>query len=320
MSRESSSVTSPSFFSTSARTWLFWLTLIAFTGLVYYWISNHLWDVDLSLDPIRQGDWSLFILAVALSSLNPVLAAWRWHLLLRAMDVEIPFRHSMSAVFAANPINLFTPSRSGDLYRAFALRERLPWTDNLGSIGVERILGMVVVTSIGLVASLALGFFEQSWGIGLLLLAETGGILFLLWIRLDRWPLPVKWKDKLSRILHAIRMILLRPGYLAAAFGISLIHWLLIILVCTLFLSGLGDGFPFLTLCGALPLAVLAGMLPLTFSGMGTRDAVLMALLAGVVPQEHALWLGLFYALIFYLYVGLLGLPSLLGSIRRGKI
>ncbi len=320
MAHEPTTARPPALFSATLRTWLFWLALIGFTVLVYYWISKRIWDVELSLEPIRQGNWGLFAAAVALSTLNPVLAAWRWHLLLRAMDVNIAFRHSLQALFAANPINLFTPSRSGDVYRAFVLRERLAWTDNLGSIGVERVLGMVVVTSIGLVASLVLGLTEQSWGIGLLFLAEMAAIAVLFIIHLERWPLPERIKTKLAAILSAMTRILRRPGYLAAAFAISLIHWLLIIVVCTLFLSGLSDGFPFLMLCGAIPLGALVGMLPLTFSGMGTRDAVLLALLAGVVPEEHILWLGLFYALIFYLYVGLLGLPSLLFSIRRGKI
>ena len=59
-----------------------------------------------------------------------------------------------------------------------------------------------------------------------------------------------------------------------------------------------------------LPLAIFVGLLPLTLSGMGTRDPAFIALFGGLgVAAEVSLGVGLLYSLYGYWLPALVGLP-----------
>jgi glycosyltransferase 2 family protein len=80
------------------------------------------------------------------------------------------------------------------------------------------------------------------------------------------------------------------------------------ILLVWLLYSGIGAEAPFLQVCRALPLAILAGLLPLTLSGIGTRDAALIVLMTPVATEAQSLAVGLLYTVIVY------WLPALCGA------
>jgi uncharacterized membrane protein YbhN (UPF0104 family) len=60
-----------------------------------------------------------------------------------------------------------------------------------------------------------------------------------------------------------------------------------------MFIMALGSPVPFGPAVGLLPLGLLAGLVPLTFAGVGTRDAALVFLFAPWLSTETAAALGL---------------------------
>jgi len=70
------------------------------------------------------------------------------------------------------------------------------------------------------------------------------------------------------------------------------------------------------------PVAVLAGLVPLTVSGIGTRDAAFVFLLSGLLAAEEATFVGLGYTLFAYWILSLVSLPVLFAellSYLRGR-
>ena len=110
--------------------------------------------------------------------------------------------------------------------------------------------------------------------------------------------------------------------------GISLFLWFLHLLQIWMFILALNAWTPFLISLALSPLAILAGLLPLTFAGVGTRDAALEMLyvpyfiLADATAQtatETALALGLLCT-SRYLLPAIGGLPFLnqyLGTVKK---
>lgn len=80
---------------------------------------------------------------------------------------------------------------------------------------------------------------------------------------------------------------------LALVSGTSIIIWLLHLLQIWLFIIALRAACPFLANLALSPLAILAGLFPLTFAGVGTRDFALVLLYAAYFGAPTAAALGL---------------------------
>lgn len=102
----------------------------------------------------------------------------------------------------------------------------------------------------------------------------------------------------------------------------SLFIWFLHLVQIWMFTLALKTSVPFLASLALSPLAILAGLLPLTFAGVGTRDAALVYLYAPYMAAPAAAALGLLCTLR-YVLPALLGLPFLgpavaqLGGLER---
>ncbi len=114
---------------------------------------------------------------------------------------------------------------------------------------------------------------------------------------------------------------------LARIAGNSLFIWFLHLVQIWMFTLALKTTVPFLASLALSPLAILAGLMPLTFAGVGTRDAALVYLYDPYMAAPAAAALGLLCTLR-YVLPALLGLPFLgpavaemggLQRLRRGK-
>lgn len=104
-------------------------------------------------------------------------------------------------------------------------------------------------------------------------------------------------------------------------FGTSIFIWLLHLLQIWFFILTLNAWAPFLANLALAPLGILAGLLPLTFAGIGTRDAALIFLYHPFFNATTAAALGLLCTLR-YLLPAIFGLPFLgkyLPTIRTAR-
>jgi uncharacterized membrane protein YbhN (UPF0104 family) len=102
-----------------------------------------------------------------------------------------------------------------------------------------------------------------------------------------------------------------RPGGLIAILAITLFLWLLHLAQFSLVLWATGGTADTAMLWSRVPMAILVGLLPLTFAGIGTRDAAMLYFLGPVTGTGVALALGVF-ATFRYLVVAVAGLPFIL--------
>jgi uncharacterized protein (TIRG00374 family) len=101
--------------------------------------------------------------------------------------------------------------------------------------------------------------------------------------------------------------------------GISIFIWFLHLLQIWLFILALQAQTPFLTNLALSPLAILVGLLPLTFAGVGTRDAALIFFYQPYFDATVAAALGLLCTSRYFL-PALIGLPffkQMLGAIEN---
>ena len=273
---------------------------------------------------------SIFLSIVALTALRLVGLAPR--------AAGIGFGRALRLVLMAGTLNMLLPSKLGDIAKAHAMTGRrdsdgLSGTDALALVVLEKawdLLSLMAFCALGLLL-LAMQGWSESWAAGwlvwalalgvlaatlagLLLVSSSAVLRFALGL-LGAW-LPVTWRARVDGFAESWTATLTlfwadRMRVLSLIF-LSLLIWLLHLLQIWLFILALGGGVPFLAHLGLTPLAIFVGLLPVTFAGVGTRDAALILFFAPWLDAPRAAVLGLL-CILRYLLPALAGLPFLGG-------
>lgn len=273
----------------------------------------------------------LSALAEHLSSLNPfwitvtflffipqiMLTAWRWQWMIRR-DQPCSLAESTQLILATSSLNVFMPSKLGDLCKAYYLSKsgQLDWRRGLNQVLFERFLDLWSLCWMGTFGVLFTGFWTH---MGFLVLGLTAAltVVFLIILKLPmkhfKVPLlPEKLSLKIESFFqdahHYVERLKSNPGDLGILFLSSMVLWGLHVIqfyfmaLATQSSLGIGEIFAF------IPVGILVGLLPFTVAGVGTRDAAFLYLFSSHETSSRIVLLGLF-ATIRYLVPGIAGIP-----------
>jgi hypothetical protein len=256
--------------------------------------------------------WLLAALLVTLTL--PLFSALRWRGIVSAMGYPIKLRSSLRVTMAVFPLNTFLPSKTGDLAKAAFLREQGGFVPLAGSVLFERMIDVTVLTMIS-----AFGAIRMNRPVVLVLAlgcaVVTSGVIVCL-VFAHRLPLPRRLQQKAEDIGRAAHIVIRRGPALMLVILWSVLNWAGAMAEVYCLFRSIGITLPLITILAVFPLAIFAGLIPLTISGMGTRDGALVLLLSGVVTAEGALAVGLLYTTVSYWFLALLGLPFFLFSLQ----
>lgn len=265
------------------------------------------------VDGFPRVRWEWLVAATGTLGIQLCVAGLRWRTILAAMGHPLRFWSAMKAMFVAMPFALLTPSRAGELVRALAIGETVPLLVGAGSVVAERFIDVQVLAILAFVASLARGL--PLWaGVAVLVMIVSWSAIFVV-AHAERWiiriPLMRRIVPKFGQMQVAFRHAAQSPRTLILACFASLASWVLnLSFVQMLLWATQADVSPLLTL-SFWPLAVFGGLVPVTLAGMGTRDAVFLALLQtqGAVDDVAVLLATLSYAFLGSGLTALIGLP-----------
>ena len=269
-----------------------------------------------------QGWW----MAISLGMVVPLtmLTAWRLQQLMPT-GTQLRFGEANRLILAASVLNMVLPSKMGDIAKAYFMKERghLSGSLSLSLVVFEKacdLLSLLLWCVFGLMlypqkdwlfwlmtGSVALGLVT-----GLLLLSSRkfANAFFII----ARAVAPKKVRSKLEKLraswgqMH--NYFWRDKRQLLKITSISVFIWFLHLLQIWFFILSLRAWTPFLTNLALSPLAIFAGLLPLTFAGVGTRDAALIAFYQPYFNAPTAAALGLLCT-SRYLLPAIGGLPFL---------
>ena len=122
-----------------------------------------------------------------------------------------------------------------------------------------------------------------------------------------------RW-ERIAGVLHAwdafLKSLRKQPQDLLLILGLSILVWILHLLQFYLFFPALNQPVPIGPSMALLPLAILAGMLPFTIGGMGTRDTAILILFASYAEPSILAGVGLLCSLRHWVD-SLMGVPFL---------
>lgn len=300
--------------------------LISLALLAFIW-----WQVDVAaiVGAVEAADpWWLL---AGLATVVPLTLATAWRLKLLSR-VPIGTGAALRLILGASTLNLVLPSKLGDLAKGVALTGRHGVSAGFAAalVVMERSLDMAALLVWGVLALLWVG---QSEPLFLLAAAATGALLALLMVLLmpgqtgarvlgwiaRRAPgrvrqaidgLASEWQSAVDRLWSG-------RGRGPAIAALSLAIWGGHLAQFWLFAQALGE-VPFLDNMAFATLAILAGLLPFTMAGVGTRDAAIVLLYAPYLSAGQGAVLGVL-ATMRYLLPAVAGLPFMGDYLERGR-
>ncbi len=256
------------------------------------------WKIDFAglVQVFRECDrlW----MAISLGMVVPItlMTSWRLQQLVPS-GASIGFGEANRLILAASALNMVLPSKMGDIAKAYFMRDRATMVDEepmSGSLALSLVVFEKASDLLSLLFWCVFGLMvypNKDWLFWLMTVGVLGGLVIGLSllgsrviaqatfrtvgsiapkkIRLKFVKLSHAW-DEMHRYFWSDRRRLLKITCT------SVFIWFLHLLQIWFFILALNAWTPFVTSLALSPLAILAGLLPLTFAGVGTRDAALI--------------------------------------------
>ena len=220
-----------------------------------------------------------------------LLTVWQWHGLANANGLARRYGRCLHLELGGDVFDAALPSSiGGDFVRATSLAagspaERVPAAASVVLRRLCNFPAMVVLTALGLVGTLSLGYAARIRPFSLAVLAG-GFVLVLVMLSpamglLGRWGLlsrgPGVVVAKLLAALHEFRG---QRSYLAAATLRGLLFWVVVVASQSMFIRALGIHIPLTYSTLVITTTTAVTMLPISLGGYGLREGVFATFLA----------------------------------------
>ncbi len=236
-----------------------------------------------------------------------MLTAWRLQQL-TPTQAKLSFAEGNRLILSASVLNMVLPSKMGDIAKAYFIQKRGSLT---GSLALSLVVFEKTCDLLSLLFWCVFGLVlypEKNWlfwvmtsliasglCLGILLIASRN--FAELCFKLGQRLTPKQVREKLKNLQTAwgeMHDYFWRDrAQLLLITGTSIFLWFLHLFQIWLFILALKAWTPFLANLALAPLAILAGLLPLTFAGIGTRDAALVFFYNSYLDAPTAAALGL---------------------------
>lgn len=290
-----------------------WLPRLIGPAILAYFLLTT--DINKILVNLRGLRWAPVLLSLALYPIFVAVKAWRWNLLVRNLDMQAPpLGYSMILYMIGLFLGGATPGQAGDFIKAWYLRERgQPLAPAFFSILLDRLFDVLVMALLSLPGLIVLlRLFPHEWQAPIELItigfaAAIGLMIPALMARRPRdWLLratirltPPRVRAPLEGWRSQFATLELRAGLMGSLLLATLCSVPATMVRLWLLFQALDITIPIGALVSSMALISILQSLPISFSGVGVRDAVLIAVLASYgYTRDQALALSALFLLI----------------------
>jgi glycosyltransferase 2 family protein len=261
------------------------------------------WNVDLGATAaaLFRLDLGAALVVLALLALDRGVMVWRWVILLRAHGAAVSTRAATWIYLVSSFVGGFLPAGVGaDVARAYTLSQRTSrGSDAVASVAVDRLFGLLSIVMMGMFGAIVAG--RQVEGTPRLLLPAFAALVIagsaaMLWADrvvdaiLPRSLQASRIGRRLVRLADAVGQYRGHRRAVAAVALLSIAVQVLRILQAYLLGRGIGIDVPFSYYLLFMPIGLIALLLPISISGIGAPQGIIVWLLAPAgVPNHEAL-------------------------------
>jgi uncharacterized protein (TIRG00374 family) len=269
---------------------LIYVIVIIFIGWCAFTFRSDIAQIKFA--PVRAA-WDSIFFALLLSLVNYALRVARWALYLSNLGHHLPFSFSGLTYIAGFAFTL-SPGKVGEMVRSrYYQKIGIPLTSTAAAFLIERLMDLLAMFALAFMA-LASSATTTTYDDALILGAAIVITLLMAILAVSSWVKIYEYVEKAHWFPESIKKpvrevfrtlcsakALLKPKLLAASFIIGLIAWgaegtgLMVIGVISPSIS-----IDWATAIGIYSIAIIIGALSFLPGGLGSTEAVMIALLA----------------------------------------
>ncbi len=295
-----------------------WVRLLGLALLAYLLLQVNMTEVS---QVLQDATLPLLIVALLLNLPMVLCKSLRWQTLLRSQQIPYAAGRAYLAYFGSIFIGFLTPGRLGEFVKAVHVSQdcSIPSARAFSSVLADRLFDLAMLLLVGSVALLTLAPNRSNlFALGLSVVLLVFPLVLFLNDTSFAWF--QRLGSKAGRMgkkcfasdgwLVTMRtgMCQVRPPQFMLALSLTIIAYLFFFSQCYLLAVALGIPINFLQTSYAVALGNLVTLIPISISGLGTREATMIAYLGSIgVAPEAALGFSLLVFLTFYVGGGVMG-------------
>ncbi len=303
-----------------SRAWWGPLRVVVSFGLLALLLTKIDFDDFVPSGRSLPGVLAFLFAGIALMALSMLVGAWRWQRVLVVFGAQVPMRHLISDYFAGQFVGNVLPSTiGGDVLRVTRVSGDVGARDiAFGSVVLERLTGFVslpLLMIIGFAIRPDLAGTSHGW---IAVLTGVGTVLFFGLILVvcghpalaGRFTEHQNWMRYIGAVHIGVDRMRRQPRDAAAVLALALLYQAVVVSAIYCAVHTLGLTIPTAAIFAFIPAVAMAQVLPISVSGLGVREGLLVLLLHPLgVKTGQAVALGLlWYGMV--LVVSLAGAPA----------
>lgn len=219
-----------------------------------------------------------FLLLLILITLDRFFMAYKWHLLLKAKDLDISYLDSVRVYYLSTFASFFLPTTVGaDIFRVYKLHvEKKEGANILSSVIVERMLGFIASAFVA-VLGVALLIFLLGLEVWALLWYAIIFLVFFTLVFISSFFIhKIFIFEKIAGFYKSYREYKGKRGLLYIFVILSSIEQLAPVAGNYLAALALGLDIPFMYFLAVIPIVQLLNRIPISLNGIGINEGLLV--------------------------------------------
>ena len=302
------------------------IKLLSLVGIALFLIILSRINLNSLIEILAHTNVVLLILAFLINCIAIVLKSLKWKIIVNSFKPDFSLMQSIVAFFVGFSFSTITPAKLGDFIKVFYIMdEHCTLGKSLSTIVIDRLIDIILLFSIAIIGIFGFSVFYHIEILSLSTIILIIAILCAgLYIALNRSILstllkpffnifvPKHLKSKVSLYYDDFFTGLFKFYYdrirFFSSIGIGIISWIPTFIYGYLLARSIGIDIGVLFFLLVIPVLSLLDLLPISISGIGTRDLALIFFfgLKGI-PPEQAVAFSLLYLFMSYWLIALIG-------------
>jgi len=243
------------------------------------------------LSSLISGNLLFIFISMLLVPIIIFLQAFKWNVILKKQKIGIPFPIVLKLQLISIFYGFLTPGRIGSFVRIFYVKEhtKKKLSESMSNVVLDKALDFFMVFLFALFGSLLLGNYlldNLIYVIGIIFAAFVFCILFFLKKERSAFVLrlvyklliPNRFKKDAKNSFHSFYKDMLNIKDLTLPFILAFLTWVFIYTQMYVFARAYSIDIGYFYTIAIFSISVVVSLIPITISGLGTRELTLVAL------------------------------------------
>lgn len=302
------------------------IKILSLLGIVLFLIILSRINLGALVDILAKTNVLLLFLALLVNCATIILKSLKWKIIVNSVKTDFTLLESVKAFFVGFSFSTITPGKLGDFIKVFYIKDdRCGLGKSLATVVIDRLIDIVMLVSIAMVGIYGFSVFYHREIISVsTLVLLIAGVISGIYIVLNKSVLsallkpffnlfvPQHYKSKISLYYNDFFTGLFAFYYdrhrFYSSILVGIISWIPTFIYGYLLALSISIDIGIFFFVLVIPIISLLDLLPISISGIGTRDVALIFLFGlKSISAVQAVAFSLLYLFMSYWLIALIG-------------